>query len=394
MSEVLATLLRVNLALALSVGLTLVLRAPVRRAFGARVAYALWALPLAASLAALAPRPAAQTLPFVAEATEAVARAIPRATAGGAAAELWIGLWLAGAAAAIAWTALRQAQFVRGLGRLQPAPGGVWRAARPDAGPAVVGALRPRIVTPSDFEQRFDPAEREVILAHERAHLRGGDALVNAALAAVQALCWFNPAAHLAARALRVDQELACDAAVLARFPKARRLYGELLLKTQIGSQPLPLGCHWPPASQHPLKERIAMLKSPLPARSRRRLGLAAVASLAAACAGAAWAAGGKPAEVGAPQWVERPTGADIADVYPPQAAAQNLGGLALITCRVNGEGRLERCALLKEDPAGAGFGEAALRLSDRFRMTTTASDGASTAGAEVRIPIRFLIPG
>ena len=36
------------------------------------------------------------------------------------------------------------------------------------------------------------------------------------------------------ARALRIDQELACDQAVVTRKPAQRRLYAEVLLKTQL----------------------------------------------------------------------------------------------------------------------------------------------------------------
>lgn len=55
MSEVLAVLLRVNLALALATGLVLALRLPARLLFGARVAYGLWGLVPLAAIAMLAP---------------------------------------------------------------------------------------------------------------------------------------------------------------------------------------------------------------------------------------------------------------------------------------------------------------------------------------------------
>ena len=87
-----------------------------------------------------------------------------------------------------------------------------------------------------------------MILAHENAHLRAGDARINAVAAAALCACWFNPLVHMAVYLMRLDQELACDAAVLDRFPRARRLYAEVLLKTQLAAQPLPFGCHWPAA--------------------------------------------------------------------------------------------------------------------------------------------------
>ena len=60
------------------------------------------------------------------------------------------------------------------------------------------------------------------------------------------------------ARELRLDQELACDAQVVAAHPAARRSYAEAMLKTQLAGRPLPLGCYWPAPAAHPLVERIA----------------------------------------------------------------------------------------------------------------------------------------
>ena len=57
---------------------------------------------------------------------------------------------------------------------------------------------------------------------------------MNAVVALIQCLCWFNPLVHLAARWIRFDQELACDAAVIAERPGLRRPYAEALLKTQV----------------------------------------------------------------------------------------------------------------------------------------------------------------
>ena len=50
--------------------------------------------------------------------------------------------------------------FMASLGRLQPLPTGGWRAQHAGVGPAVVGVIGPRIVTPADFEASFAPAER------------------------------------------------------------------------------------------------------------------------------------------------------------------------------------------------------------------------------------------
>ncbi|MET0274983.1 MAG: TonB family protein, partial [Phenylobacterium sp.] len=304
-------------------------------------------------------------------------------------------VWLVGALATAAVLAGQQRRYMASLGALTPAADGVMRAEHAGVGPAVVGAWRPRIVTAADFEARYDADERGMILAHEQAHLARGDAWINLAAAAALCLGWFNPLVHLGVRRMRIDQELACDAAVLGALPHARRLYAEVLLKTQLGAQALPVGCHWPARAEHPLKERIAMLKSPLPAGARRTAGLVAVAALSLGGACAAWAA--QPAPEGktvtAPDWIQRPLPADVAGAYPAAALAQRLEGRAIIACRVDGAGTLSRCAVVAETPPGAGFGEAALALAPTFRMKAQDRAGAATYDANVRIPILFRLP-
>ena len=303
---ILTGLAKANLAAGLAVLVVLAMRSLMRPRFGALASYLMWLAPLAAGLAVLAPHPVARTVmpPMVKSATAAVeafvATAPVSASAGPDLASLAFGLWVAGALAAAGLLLRRQAAFLGAMGRLERLADGVFRAESAGVGPAVVGVLRPRIVAPADFETRFGPAERELILAHEGVHLRRGDAAVNALACAAQCLCWFNPLVHLAAHLLRIDQELACDATVIDRFPAERRTYAELLLKTQLATQALPLGCHWPAGSAHPLKARIAMLKSPLPARAMRSLGLAVVGCVTLGAGAMAWAAQpGEPRRTG-----------------------------------------------------------------------------------------------
>jgi bla regulator protein BlaR1 len=144
----------------------------------------------------------------------------------------------------------------------------VSRAANPTGCPVVIGLVRPKIVVPSDFETRYAAQEQALILAHEQMHVRRGDLFVNAACALARCLFWFDPLVHLAARLIRFDQEIACDAAVMRTYPHARKCYAGAMLKTQLAQEALPLGCHW--SSTHPLKERIMLLKHP-PVRGLRR---------------------------------------------------------------------------------------------------------------------------
>jgi beta-lactamase regulating signal transducer with metallopeptidase domain len=186
-------------------------------------------------------------------------------------------------------TVRRQQTFVRSLRPLWGLPNDTYRSSAV-VEPMLVGAWEPRIVLPADFEARYTQEEGALVLAHERAHVQRGDALANAIATSWLCLFWFNPFLYWAIRRFRFDQELACDAQVLATSGSARRSYADALLKVQLSVdhvEAVPLGCHW--RAGHPLAERIMMLRSPLPGVLRRVVGAAAVLTLIVSGAYVIW---------------------------------------------------------------------------------------------------------
>jgi len=281
-ADIVGVLARVNLAAAAAILIVLALRKPFRSVSGARLAYGLWLAPLLSSMAVLAPARTVVVAGMLAPASAFrlhlgdVSPSDPGS--GQDLSVLLVGLWLAGVLGAGLIMTVLQWRFAGA-------------ARRGAAGPAVVGVVAPSIVTPADFEATFDRRERDLILAHERAHIARQDSRLNGLCCLVQCLCWFNPVIHIAAHLMRIDQELACDEAVIIRFPDARRAYAEVLVKAQLSTRPLPLGCYWPSGSEHPLVERIAMLNQKAFGPVHRWTGACALA-LVCACAGfAAWAA-------------------------------------------------------------------------------------------------------
>jgi beta-lactamase regulating signal transducer with metallopeptidase domain len=319
-NEVFELLLRLNVAFAAGVLLVLALRLPVRRMFGARVAYGLWLIPLAAALMCFVPG-RIETVVLDWSDTPMPAVADPDASD-----MVWALAWAFGALVSLSILAIRQARFTQSLGRLGARDDlgkRVCTAQSSDHGPAVIGVLRPMIVTPADFETRFNEEERRLVLAHERAHVAHGDPWINAIVLALQCLNWFNPFVHIGARLLRIDQELACDAAVLEHSEGARRRYAEAMLKTHLSSA-APIGCAWPASDVSTFKERIAMLKRTLPSRATMLLGTAAIAIATGTVAAVAWAA--QPPRVVA-TYASPATLPDMPDLVHPINAEDELAG-------------------------------------------------------------------
>lgn len=226
-----AAFLKANLVAAIIILAVAPVRLVARRAFGPAAAYNLWIVPPASGFVALIVDLAR---PHTDPAIFAMSPVLPA-------------IWAAGALAMAALFTVAQVRFLAEA-----------RAGR--GGPAVVGFISPAIVMPAD-DGHYTAAERDLIRAHEREHVARKDPRAAAFVALAQCLCWFNPLVHLAAYLIRLDQELACDAAVVRSRPAARALYARTLLKTQLTGSLVPLGCHWSPLGQHPLEVRIASLK-------------------------------------------------------------------------------------------------------------------------------------
>jgi bla regulator protein blaR1 len=289
-AELLRTLLETTLAGSAAILLVLALRAPLASRFGAHAGYLLWVLVPLSMLAVMLPPRVVETIVASSGAVGAIAAEptlLPVSPSSSWPMAVLI-TWMTGAMLMLAWQALQQRRFVYSLGPLRKRAG-FHHAARSPGLPAVVGAVNPRLILPPDFRSRYSRAERRLVLHHERVHLCRGDLAINLFVLLLRCLYWFNPLFVLASRRFRQDQELACDQSVIARYPHERRTYGDAMLKTHLASQALPLGCHW--NGNHPLKERIAMLKRPTLTRRQRWLGALVATTLAVASGFAAWAA-------------------------------------------------------------------------------------------------------
>lgn len=90
-------------------------------------------------------------------------------------------------------------------------------------------------------------------------------------------------------------------------------------------------------------------------------------------------------------EWVRKPTGNDLARLYPKVAQRKGLSGYGVSHCRVKPDGWLDDCRIVAESPEGVGFGESVLQLSALFQARSRTAQ--SIEGGYVTIPILLRVP-
>lgn len=293
------------------IALVLLLRRPVARHFGAGAAYALWFLPLARLI--LPPvtlpgwmRPAlSDTAPVADPATAAAlvpegAEVLGQTEMGATLAPVpmdsaidllspLVVLWLVGAAIFMGRRFWLYAQLRRELLENARPVGEVddIRMIETTAisGPMAFGVFDKVIALPDGFMASRERQVRDLAIAHELAHHRGHDILVNMLVQPLFAIHWFNPLGWMGWDAMRRDQEAACDARVVAsRSRDERAAYAAIIAdfarRPQIAPRPAlaaPMAC--PVLGDKSIIHRLKSLPMDDGSRGRRLAARGAVAA-------------------------------------------------------------------------------------------------------------------
>jgi beta-lactamase regulating signal transducer with metallopeptidase domain len=147
--------------------------------------------------------------------------------------------------------------------------------------PAVIGVLRPVIVVPVAMLSELSPLHVEAILAHELAHVRRHDYLINLLQCAAETLLFYHPATWWISSRIRCERENCADD-LAASVCGDRRGYAAALAALE-AARPISHPWHLAPAATHgDLLDRVrrVLRLPPAPRRVRpvRSLVTAAVA--------------------------------------------------------------------------------------------------------------------
>ncbi len=187
--------------------------------------------------------------------------------------------------ARIAWTCATAEQ--RWMTATEPIPIGAesglqLRVSQSEEGPLAVGIRRKLIILPASI-LRLDRAAIDAVIAHEMAHHERHDLAWIMLAEALKAIAWFNPLAHLIARALVAAREDGSDDWAVSKTSNDPFAYAHALLQSaRLVAGPRPLGV----AGAHPMGKRLQRL---LDARATRegRLGVAGIAFIVIAATAA-----------------------------------------------------------------------------------------------------------
>ena len=93
------------------------------------------------------------------------------------------------------------------------------------------------------------------------------------------------------------------------------------------------------------------------------------------------------PTMIADPQWAHKPTGYEMSRAYPDRGMMKEKHGEVQLICRVRLDGAVSHCGVLSAPYSGRyGFGEAALSLTPKFRLTPKTVEGMPVDGAAVII--------
>ena len=292
------------------IGFALLLRRPVAKHLGAGAAYALWFLPLVRLVFPPVTLPAWMKPSFLESAPVAAPEAAiaPVAETGFSYSEFiapvapatmespidfvvpLVILWAIGAAVFMGrrfWLygelrkeLLEDAKPVGEVGKIRLVE------TTAISGPMAFGVFDKVVALPDGFMASRERQVRDLAIAHELAHHRGHDILMNVLIQPLFAVHWFNPLGWMGWTAMRRDQEAACDARVVAsRTRDERAVYAAIIAdfarRPQIAPRPAlaaPMAC--PVLGDKSIIHRLRSL--PMTDTSRRRR-MAARGTVAAA---------------------------------------------------------------------------------------------------------------
>lgn len=246
------------------------------------------------------------------------------------------------------------------------------------ASPVTAGWLKPVVLVPAALVSGMPPQLLEALLAHELAHVRRCDYLVNLVQSVIETLLFYHPAVWWISHRIRVEREHIADDLAARQIGEPRRLALALseLEKLQFANNKLVMA-----ANGGDLMQRIKRLVRPTPDMQALNwkaaipvLGLAA--TLLVGCAQT-------PVADSAADAVTTPPLAQFNScakpMYPAEALAKRLQGTVTLQFKVEADGSVQDSKVMKSS-GDASLDEAARVAIAKCTFTPAAVNGKPKA--------------
>jgi beta-lactamase regulating signal transducer with metallopeptidase domain len=99
--------------------------------------------------------------------------------------------------------------------------------------PAVMGVVKPMLLIPSSLVSGLSVQQLDILLAHELAHIKRHDYLVNILQTLAETLLFYHPVVWWVSRVIRQEREHCCDDMALQVTGQSALEYAEVLLRLE-----------------------------------------------------------------------------------------------------------------------------------------------------------------
>lgn len=221
--------------------------------------------------------------------------------------------------------------------------------------PMLFGFIKPKVLIPFSFKSTFSVKQQALVLEHENVHRKHCDHLWNTLALIIAILFWFNPLVWLALKSFRINQELACDNAVLKdKTDKEKLTYAKALVQcAEHCSNALhrTVGLYPTYGEKRTMIKRLNAIKQPIQSSKVLAAGMLSIAALLTintALANSPVPSAKAEDKINMASPIKR-----VPPAYPEKAAQDNVEGFVVLSFDITETGATDNVTVVKSKPAG-----------------------------------------
>lgn len=221
--------------------------------------------------------------------------------------------------------------------------------------PMLFGFIKPKVLIPFSFKSTFSVKQQALVLEHENVHRKHCDHLWNTLALIIAILFWFNPLVWLALKSFRINQELACDNAVLKdKTDKEKLTYAKALVQcAEHCSNALhrTMGLYPTFGEKRTMIKRLNAINQPIQSSKVLAAGMLSIAALLTintALANSPVPSAKAEDKINMASPIKR-----VPPAYPEKAAQDNVEGFVVLSFDITETGATDNVTVVESKPAG-----------------------------------------